>query len=176
MPTVGLRNTDSQQIGSADHLDVEDRNWSAEWYDSGFFGSAYIAAIVVPLITTRQNSAPEIFSLASSILTILEAGIYFFNYTVMASPTTGVDAQGYGYIEEDPATGTFAQLPGTMAAAASTLGSATSIHTNCILRVGINYRYRLMAASAGTNWNLLGSGLGNGWGSRLSVIRLFKNG
>lgn len=176
MPTVQVRNPSLQQLESADLLDVEANNFCAEWYDSGGFGANYIAAITVPLAATRHNFAPQIYVMASNILTITEAGFYFFNYTVQTGPETPGDGAGYAFLQQDPATGTFADLIASMAMAVSVAGSAITIHSNVILKVEANYRYRLMAASAGTNYQLRGAGLGAPNGSRFSVIRLYKNG
>lgn len=178
MPTVGLRNTDAQQIGSTDHLDVEDRNWSAEWYDTAIGTPAFIAAITVPLAATRHNSAPEIYSMSSDILTILEAGLYLLTYTVTAFPDPVGSYGFYSYVEEDPATGTFASVPASYTSGASAFGSVTSASSSLFIHVGANYRYRLLAASFGNNFKLApySSPFGLYYGSKLGVMRLFKNG
>lgn len=176
MPTVGIRNAESQNIGAADHLDVEDRNWGAEWYDSGFFSSNFIGAITVPFPATRHNSAPEVYVMASNILTITQDGIYFFNYTVVADSQDAIDQAFYAYLQQDPATGTFADVLSSYTSPAVNAGGIGTAHTNVILRVGANYRYRVQTASFGNNYQLVGSGVSALYGSRFSVIRLFKNG
>lgn len=169
MPTVGIRNNDAQQIGSTDHLDVEDRNFGAEWYD-GAGGTSFATDTVVPLATTRHNSAPEIYSLASNILTVLEAGLYFFSFAVTAQHAGSSELIFFSRLQEDPDTGTFADIPGTITYTTFFAGQGTAFNS-ALLRVGLDYRYRIIVSSLSGGSNSLFQN-----GSKLSVFRLFKNG
>jgi hypothetical protein len=169
MPVVGLRNADAQAINSADQLDVEDRNFGAEWYDAAG-GTSFSTDTVVPLTTTRHNSAPEIYSMTSNILTILEAGLYFFNFAVTAQHVGSSELVFFSRLEEDPDSGSFAQVPGTLTYTTFFAGQGTGFNS-ALIRVGIDYRYRLVVSSLSGGSNSLFAN-----SSKLSVIRLFKNG
>jgi hypothetical protein len=168
MPVVGLRNADAQQIGSVDHLDVEDRNFGAEWYDSAG-GTAFIGAITVPLATTRHNSAPEFYDMSSGILTVAEAGLYLLNFCVAVFKAGTSEGSFQAFLEEDADVGSFSLLPATTSYA-TTFSSSASVYNSVLLQVGINYRYRLRTATHGVVFTTVADG------SKLSVIRLFKNG
>jgi hypothetical protein len=169
MPVVGLRNADAQLIGSVDHLDVEDRNFGAAWYDS-VGGGSFAAAITVPMATERHNSAPEIYNMSSGILTVAEAGLYFFSFAVGVSHAGSTEMIFNIILEQDPDTGIFTEVPGTTTYTTFLTGFGTGFNT-ALLRVGIDYRYRLRVSSLVGGSNSL---IANG--SHLSVFRLFKNG
>lgn len=170
MPTAQVRNASMQQLNSADLLDIENNNFGAEWYD-GAGGAGFLGATVVPLATTRHNSAPEIFSLSSNILTITEAGLYLFNFAVTGANSGSAELIIEAHLEEDPDTGVFATVPGTITYLTWFTGWGT-LYNSAILRVGIDYRYRLVAARVGGA--VTPTFLQNG--SKLGVVRLFKNG
>lgn len=177
MPTVGLRNVDAQQIGAADHLDVEDRNFGAEWYDATG-GQTYTlgtAAFTLNLGTTRINTAPTVFEIASNIITLLEAGLYLFNYKTTITHNGGSsNAVSRFWLEEDPDTTVFTLVPATSIyisqppiTAASVSGSGS-----LYLRAGIDYRYRLRLEEVSGSSPLITAANG----TQLSIIRQFKNG
>lgn len=177
MPIVQERNASMQELNSADAQDIEDRNFGAEWYDSTG-GQTFIlgnAAIVLNLNTQRVNSAPTIFSMASSILTITEAGLYLFSYSVTLAQNGGSNINAnHAYLEQDPATGTFAPITSLrnyfpVAPLASAIGSGMM---TSIVQVGINYRYRVRVEQVTGSAPMIT--VANT--SKLSVIRLFKNG
>lgn len=170
MPTVGLRNAEAQGIGSTDHLSINDRNFAAEWYDSAG-GTGFLAATTVPLAATRHNSAPEIFSLASNILTLIEAGLYLLLFSVSVQQSGSAEMIYQAYLEEDPATTVFTTIPGTLSTCTFFAGSG-SLCNYVMLRAGLSYRYRLQVQRLGgaVTPTLVQNG------SKLSVLRLFKNG
>ena len=168
MPIAQVRNASLQELGSTDHLDVEDRNFAAEWYD-GTGGASYIAAITIPLSVTRHNAAPTIYSVSSNILTITEAGGYLFHYLVHADKAGSNEGAFYAYLEEDPATGTFAQIPATWVTA-TVFGAPGTVGGTTLVRAGINYRYRLVTGTYGVQFTTVADG------SKLTVMRCWKNG
>lgn len=168
MPSAQVRNASMQQLNSADLLDVEDRNWGAEWYDS-IGGQATIGAVAVNLDAERHNSAPEIFDFSSDILTVLEAGLYQFNFCVAADKAGSTEGSFYAFLQEDPDTGIFADIPATTAYA-TVFSAPGSVSNSLVILAGINYRYRLMFATHGVTFTTIQDG------SNLSVVRLFKNG
>ena len=170
MPIGQVRNASMQGLGSADHLPVENKNFGAEWYDS-VGGTGFIGATTVPLAGELVNPAPTVFDLSSNILTITEAGLYLFLYAVTAANSGSAEIIFQSYLEEDPDTTTFATIPGTTGVATFFAGSGT-IFNSSLLRVGINYRYRLIVARIGgaVTPTLVQNQ------SKLSVVRLYKNG
>lgn len=177
MPVMQVRNAEAQALGYVDHLRTDDRNFAGEWYDSGNLSAGFVAATPMLLPAVRHNSAPEVYAMASNVLTIAEAGLYLFDYTLFANPPSTTHTSFYCYLEQDPATGVFAAVPASMSVGVTISGSSGAAHTSVLLRVGINYRYRVMAATFGVTHTMVGSSGGNTYyGSRLSVVRLFKNG
>lgn len=170
MPIIQERNASMQQLNSADALDVEDRNFGAEWYDS-VGGTAFLASTVVPLATERHNAAPEIFSMVSNILTLTEAGLYLFNFAATAANSGSAELIAAMTLDEDPDSGVFAAIPGTLTYWTWFNGSGTA-HNSCLVRAGLNYRYRLAVSRIGGS--VTPSLVQNA--SHLSVVRLFKNG
>lgn len=170
MPSAQVRNSSMQQLNSADLLDVEDRNFGAEWYDS-VGGTTFLGSTVVPLGTTRHNAAPEIFDLDSNIVTILEAGLYLFLFSATASQSGSAEMIIAMSLDEDPDTGSFSVVPGTLTYMTFFNGSGT-LYNSAVVRVGLNYRYRLAVSRVGgaVTPTLLQNG------SKLAIIRLFKNG
>lgn len=177
MPTVGLRNADAQQIGSADHLDVEDRNFGAEWYDATG-GQTYTlgtAAFTLNLDTTRINTAPTVFELASNIVTLKEAGLYLFNYkTTIIHNGGSSSAASRLWLEEDPDTTVFTLVPATAIYLHQPPIFAASVSGSGFLyiRAGIDYRYRLRLEESSGSSPLITTANG----TQLSIIRQFKNG
>lgn len=177
MPTVQKRNDAMMQLNQADLLRVQDRNFAAQWYDAtgGQSFSFGTAAFTVNLDTEQLNTAPTVYSMASDILTITEAGVYLFTAQVTTQQSGGSSAAvNHIWLEQDPATGTFALVTAaqtyfTMAAIPSAAGSGF-IHA--MLRVGINYRYRLrLEQPYGSSTMITLAGC-----SRLTVVRQWKNG
>lgn len=176
MPSAQVRNQAMQALNGADLDDVENKNWGAEWYDStGMVGfNSGSGAFTLNLDTERINSAPEVFVMASDVLTILEAGLYLFSIQCMVSQngTTNV-ATNHVVLQEDPDTGVFASLP--HAASFFSMPNLISVATGnvvTLVQVGINYRYRvrLNQLYGSSNVNTVPDG------SKLTVVRLFKNG
>lgn len=170
MPIVQARNASMQQLSSPDVLDVENNNFCAEWYD-GAGGTGFMASTVVPLATERQNAAPEFYVMASNILTISEAGLYLFNFAATGANSGSAEMIAALTLDEDPATGSFAAVPGTLTYGTWFNGSGT-LYNSAVLRVGLNYRYRLSISRIGGS--VTPTLVQNA--SHLSVIRLFKNG
>lgn len=170
MPSAQVRNASMQQLNRADQLDFEDRSWGAEWFDS-VGGTSFMSATVVPLAGERHNSAPEIYEMVSNILTVREAGLYLILYTVVADQAGSGELNFQAYLELDPDAGSFAQFPGSIGYN-TIFNGAGSISNYIILRLGIDYRVRLVVARIGGADvpELLQNE------SKLSVVRLFKNG
>lgn len=170
MPIAQVRNASMQELGSVDHLTTDNKNFGAEWYDS-VGGTAFISATVVPLAGELVNSAPTVFDMDSSILTITEAGLYLFLYAVSASNPGSAEMVIESHLEEDPDSGVFSTVIGTTSYATYLSGWGT-VFNSSLLRVGIDYRYRLMASRPGGSASP--TFIQNQ--SKLSVVRLFKNG
>lgn len=175
MPIVQTRNASMQQLNSADALDVEDNNFGGEWYDHAGGQSFTLGnpLFVLNLDTEKINSAPTIYSMASNILTIAEAGLYLFSYQVMVS--SGGQAVTHAVLEQDPATGSFSvSIPAVTyfpTQGAGLSGISTGVVT-ALIQVGINYRYRIRVEQSHGSTPMLTVADG----SKLSVMRLFKNG
>jgi len=167
MPIIQTRNPEAEQLTSPDQAWAE-RNHCAEWYDTAG-GLGTVAAATVPLATARHNFAPELYVMATNILTITEAGLYKFEFLVAASKAGSTEGSFYAFLEEDPDTGTFVLVPATTAY--TTVFSAPgSVNGSVILRAGANYRYRLRFATFGPTFTTIDEG------SKLSVTRIYKNG
>lgn len=174
MPIVQTRNASMQQLNSADALDVENNNFSAEWYDHAG-GQSFLLGngpFTLNLDTERINAAPTVYSMATDILTIVDAGLYLFSWQLMVS------ANGLGvthaWLEQDPDTGTFALVPSAVTyfpTVNGITGLSTATVTN-LIQVGLSYRYRIrFEQSHGSTPTVTVLD-----GSKLSVVRLFKNG
>lgn len=167
MTIIQTRNPEAEQLTSPDQAWAE-RNHVAEWYDNAG-GTVTISAVTVPLAATRHNFAPELYTFASNILTINEAGLYRFDFLVAASKAGSTEGSFYAFLEEDPATAVFALVPSTTVY--TTVFSAPgSVYGSVTLRAGVAYRYRLRYATFGVNFTLIDDG------SHLSVMRLFHSG
>jgi hypothetical protein len=177
MPSSQVRNADAQILGFVDHLNVEDRNFSAEFYDN-VGGQSYLLGdpvLTVNIDTSRINSAPTIYSLASDVVTIAEAGLYLASFHVssqLAGGSTSVVSQFW--LEEDPDTGVFGEVTASRGffVHAGILNSVSGASMTTLLQVGIDYRYRIRLEQ------IYGSSTLNTLfrGSKISFIRLFKNG
>lgn len=177
MPLIQERNASAQELGSADHLNVQDRNWGAEWYDHAGGQSFQVGGgpFTLNLDTEKLNSAPSVFTLASDIVTITEAGLYLFTFQLMAIQNGGSSAcVNHLYLEQDPATGVFATyLPATTYFPMAPISSSVSTgNVVSLVQVGINYRYRIRFEQSYGSSPLLTVADG----SKLSIVRLFKNG
>lgn len=177
MPLLQVRNPSAQELGSTDHLDVEDRNFAAEWYDNAG-GQTYTlgtSPFTINLTTERINSAPTIFSLASNIITISEAGLYLLHAQVMVQQNGGSSSVvSRFWLEQDPATTVFSEVVSTRSYIhQAPLSSAIASNSlNTLLQVGLNYRYRLRLEEAYGSSPLIT--VANG--TKLTLTRLFKNG
>lgn len=167
MPSAQVRNADAQLLGGTDHLSIFDRNFAAEWYDATG-GASVGGAATVSLTTERHNSAPENFVLASSIVTLVDAGLYLFDFRVSASWFDLSPANFSVSLEQDPATGVFAAVAGAIAYANVYSGIGTA-HGSLLLRTSFNYRFRLRQAS-------LDNALTTVAGSALRIVRLLRDG
>lgn len=170
MPTVGIRNESAQAIGSTDHLSINDRNFCVDIYNTS--SETFVSETVLGLNTIRFNPVPEIFSLASNILTIAEAGYYLFLVRVALSMTGGGAGQAAVSLQQDPATGTFAAITGGLGYIFLPASLNFSFQMAIPVLAGANYRYRLTSIRT--------SGAGNvqtvNNTTCLSAIRLYKNG
>lgn len=167
MPIVQERNSEAQLLGSVDHLFYDDRNFCGEWIDSAG-GTAFISATVLPLATARHHFFTEAFTMASNILTVLTAGFYLFDWSVYATKSGSTEGSFYVVLQQDPATGTFADLPASKQVT-TCFAAPGSIHNSLILLAEANYRYRVILASFGVTFTTSAND------SRFSVMRLFKN-
>jgi len=174
MPIVQTRNASMQQLNSADELDVENNNFGAEWYDhtGGQNFNLGSGIFTLNLDTQRMNSAPSVYSMGFDILTIGEAGLYLFSWQIMVS-ANGLSLT-HAWLEQDPDTSVFAAIPSAVTYFQTfngLTGPTTAVVTN-LIQVGIDYRYRIrFEQSHGSTpaTTVLD-------GSKLSVVRLFKNG
>lgn len=177
MTIAQKRNASMQQLNSADLLPVENKNFAAEWYDSAG-GQSYLSgnpAFTVNLDTERVNTAPTVFALSSDIITLTDAGLYLFNFLVTVRQNGGSSAVvSRMWLEEDPDTGVFAEVPATMNyfSTAAISAASSSGFVSATLRVGINYRYRVRLEETSGSSSLIT--VANA--SYLNIIRLFKNG
>lgn len=177
MPVVQGRNSESQLLGSVDHLFFTDRNFGGEWYDHAG-GQDYLLGNgpwTLNLDTEKLNPAPEVYTMASDILTIAEAGFYLFHFQLMVAQDGGSSsAVTRAWLEQDPATGVFAEyLPAvTYFPIAPISASVAAVTVMSLLLVGINYRYRIRFSEnyGSTPLTTVADG------SKLTVVRLFKNG
>lgn len=71
-------------------------------------------AITVNLDTVRKNTDSSLYSLASDEVTIASTGVYLVNFRIGTDGQTGTARSiARGWIELDPATGSFAEIDGT---------------------------------------------------------------
>lgn len=171
-PTAQKRNASMQALNGVDMLHIDNKNFAAEYYD-GPGGQTFTSAVTVNLDTEKLNAAPTVFSLTADIITLLEAGLYLFNFCATASHSSGSsNATIAVWLEEDPATGSFAIIPGTICyAVINTVGFVTAVNSS-IIRAGIDYRYRLqIARTSGSDTMITVANQ-----SKVSILRLFKNG
>lgn len=176
MPVVGHRNADAQEIGSTDHLSIFDRNFAGLWYDS-VGGQNFLLGggpFTLNLNNEKINSAPSDFIMSDDILTLAKAGLYLFSFQLMAIHNGGSSAAvNRVWLEQDPATGTFAEL--LPAVNYFPMAALASVSTGCVttlVQVGINYRYRIrfQQSYGSTPLKTVSDG------SALNVVRLFQNG
>lgn len=177
MPTAQVRNASMQELGSADHLTTENKNFGAEWMDSAG-GQAFTfggGPFTLNLGQEILNSASEIFDLDTDIITISEAGLYQFSFQLMSIHNGGSSScVNQVWLEEDPDTGIFSiKLPLVnyfpMAPISGSVGTGVVVG---LLRVGIDYRYRVRFEQSYGSSPLLTVADG----SKLSIVRLYKNG
>lgn len=167
MPIVQERNSESQLLGSVDHLFYEDRQFCAEWIDSAG-GLSFSAVVTVPWATARHNFFPLLYTMSAGVLTLLEAGFYIFDWTLYCSKAGVTEGSFYSYLEQDPATGTFAEVTASRTNV-TTFSPPGVLHNTLVLRAQANYRYRVQVATFGATFTTVANQ------SRLSVIRLFRS-
>jgi len=170
MPIVQVRNASLQQLNGVDQLNIDEHNFGAAWYDS-VGGTSFLGATTVPLATERYNSAPSIFSMTANILTLLEAGLYLLSFAATGANPGSAEMIAAMTLDEDPATGIFASIPGVISYDTWFNGSGTMSNTALVI-ANINYRYRLSVSRIGGSATptLVQNA------SHLSAVRLFKNG
>lgn len=164
-----------QALNGADLLPVDNKNFAAEWYDHAG-GQVFILGggpYTLNLDTEKVNSAPTVYVMTADILTVVDAGLYLFFFQLMLSSNgNGVT---HAWLEEDPATGVFAiTLPAVtfFPTPAININSVSTGVVTALIQVGINYRYRVRyeQSHGSTPCTTVADG------SKLTVMRLFKNG
>lgn len=174
MPLIAQRrNASMQALNGADLLPVDNKNFAAEWYDHAG-GQAFIVGggpYTLNLDTEKVNSAPTVYVMAADILTLVDAGLYLFSFQLMLSSNgNGVT---HAWLEQDPATGVFSTTLSSVTYFPTPAINGISTGTvTAILRAGINYRYRVRyeQSHGSTPCTTVADG------SKLTVMRLFKNG
>ena len=145
MTTIQRRNAEMVALLQADLLPATDRNLAAEFYNSAT-GTTFTGTVTAPLDTTRLNLATGLFSLVSNALTIAQAGIYRLAYHATVGHSTGSsEAVVDFWLDQDPATTVFAEVPATktfVRIPGTSWGSGGAV---CILRAYAGYRYRIIA-------------------------------
>ena len=168
-PIIQTRNADAQLLGSPDHLWAKDRNFAFEAYAAS--SESFTGETVLGIGNQRQNFSPEIYDFSSNILTIFQPGVYLFSYHSSFTMSGGVAGQVAVYLQQDPATGTFTTVLGTIQYVYLPANLNASMQCVIPLLVGINYRYRIAAIRT--------SGSGNvstiSQTTELSAILLFNN-
>lgn len=145
MTIAQVRNGEMAALLGADLLPLTDRNLAAEFYNAST-GTTFTGTVVAPLDTTRINLATSLFSLADNALTIAQAGIYRVAYHATVGHSTGSsEAVVDFWLEEDPDTTVFAEVPATKTFApipGTSWGSGGAVS---VLRAYAGYRYRIVA-------------------------------
>lgn len=164
------RNSEMQALNSADLLSVKDRNLGFFAYNSAT--SVGFSVGTVSLDTVPINNSPDVYSLSGGILTILQAGIFKFDWRVTVGHASGsANLVAATTLDQDPATGSFAAVPGSLVYWA-VLGSAYASGVGSMLvRTKANYRYKIAVSRQSTTDSLLM--LANA--CTLSVERLFRS-
>jgi hypothetical protein len=115
-----------------------------EAFDSAGGTTTSSTAITVPLGTTRHNSHPNIFSLASNELEIKQAGVYEFEYTFTCTTTGGTRASHRGFVEQQIVSGPFSTINGTQTYQYTRTSDTTNSATKRFIQsVGAGRKYRL---------------------------------
>ena len=169
MPAAQQRNDELAQLLSADLLSSDDRNVLIESYYSGA-DMSFTSTVVVPINTTRLNVANDIFSLSNNIITVAQAGIYMITgYLRVARSTSIGDNACFFWIDQDPAMGSFVEVPASRGGIHVPNGGTASAEVSVRLRALAGYRYRMrMERDWGSDTlRVLHEG------AKLSIVRLF---
>lgn len=110
---------------------------------------------------TLTNSAPSNFVLASNIVTIAEAGIYYFSYAYLASVTTGTRHSLSIFLQRDPlGVGSFADIPGSEAGGyVRSTAPRTGPFGAVTLQIAATDKIKLQGLASGQNITTDGSSL-----------------
>lgn len=174
MTVAQVRNAEMVALLSADLLSSKDKNVAIEVYDfNGGQDFSSATPFTVNLDTARFNFFPEVFTLSSNILTVLEAGIYQVNWRITVGYDSGFfPAAAVAWLEEDPATGTFVEVHSSKGFLQLSGVSWATVQIVNYLHVAANSRYRLRLARDGGSDTLTTLPRG----ASLSVMRLLKAG
>lgn len=167
---IQSRNAEAQMLGSPDHLFARDRNFAFSAYNTS--GETYTSTTVLGLNTVTVNHAPEIFQLASNILTVATPGVYLVRIHGVMSMSGGGAGQAVVYLEEDPATASFSTVLSTQTYVYLPASLQGSFECNAIVHAaGFNFRYRIasLRTSGAGNVNTI-----NGTVS-LAAVLLYNN-
>lgn len=169
MPAAQQRNDELAQLLSADLLSSDDRNVLIESYYSGA-DVTFTSTVVVPINTTRLNLASDIFSLADNVITVAQAGIYMITgYLRVARSTSIGDNACFFWIDQDPAMGSFVEVPASRGGIHVPNGGTASAEVSVRVRALAGYRYQMrMERDWGSDTlRMLHEG------AKLSIVRLF---
>lgn len=169
MPAIQQRNDEQAGLLQADFLTVDDRNVAWSVFDGA--GNTFTSEETQAFNQTRINMAPALFSFDGSVLTLMEAGIYQMAVHASVANIGGTGlAEASIFLQQDPATGVFATLPGMSAGVYVPAGANWR---NCgafsgVVLAGANYRYRVRVARVNGADTLALPLQGSGW----TVVRL----
>lgn len=145
--TAQERNAEMVALLGQDFLSLLDRNHFADYYGSVQNTGIGATPTVLSLNTTRFSTAEGVFfALSSSIVTVSQAGLYRVDYWA----SVGFDGAyvsemgGVLYLEEDPSTGTFAEVPGSRIYLNLPASEGVTGSRSLSLRIPAGYRYRLV--------------------------------
>lgn len=171
MPSAQIRNAEMINLARADLLNAADRNIAFFAYNSATslsFSSGFVA-----LDTQVVNTAPTVYALASNIFTILEAGVYKFTVKVTVGHGSGsANLVAALTLDEDPNTGSYAAVPGSLSYWGVLGASYASGHSTIIRRVLPDYKYKIAVSRQSTTDSLVMLALT----CTLNVERLYKLG
>lgn len=169
MPIAQQRNDEMAGLLSADLLSVHDRNVLIESYYSGA-DVPFTTAAVVPLNTVRLNVAGDLFELSNNVVTVAQAGIYVITgYLRVARSTSMGDNACIFWLDQDPATGSFVEVPASRGAIHVPNGGTASTEVSVCLRALAGYRYRMRTER---DWGSDTLSVPH-QGAKLRIVRLF---
>lgn len=172
MPIMQERNSEAWMLGGVDHLRFDDRNFPIDIYNTG--SESFTSEVTLGLDTVRYNPAPEVYTLASSILSIHIPGYYLVNFRTTLTMTGGGAGQAIISLKQDPATGTFATVLATLSYVylPPALNQSMQLTTPVLVTGAGIFRYIIVgirASGAGNVNTISGS-------TALNVVRLYQNG